>query len=112
VYCICVGSAWSQANRGHEAGLQVLTTLNFLTTPSCEPHETMTGSNLALSVPGALIVEGIKGIFTHNICAFPTILAPRPPPPGPVPVDERFPVSMVQRYPDGVSKWSVFVRKL
>ena len=34
MYCICVGLAWSQANHGYEAGLQVLTTLNFLTTPS------------------------------------------------------------------------------
>jgi len=47
-----------------------------------------------------------------NICAFLTISAPRPPLPSSVPVDERFPVPMVQRYPDEASKWSVFVRKL
>ena len=77
----------------------------------CKIHA-MTGSNLVLSSSGAFTIEGIKGAFTYNICAFLTISTPMPLLPGSVLIDERFPVLMIQRSPDGVSEWSVCVHKL
>lgn len=100
--------------------LQIPTALAHINLPNmktcgeeqfCKIHA-MTGSNLALSGSGALTVEGIKDTFTHNICAFLTTSAPRPPLPSSVLVDGRFPLPMIQGYPNGVSKWSVCVHKL
>ena len=52
--CICINLAWSEADRGSKASLQVRTTLNFAT-PSCKPPPPLQNFKFSTRIQSRLV---------------------------------------------------------